>query len=281
MMERPKPRLIRTPDDAELVAAEWLHFLGYPDVRAAPGAGADGGVDLRGPRIIGQVKATMVPVGRPVVQQTFGIAAAEGCQAVVFSLNGFTTQAVDWADTVGVMLFSFDLQGEPLARSAAATAAFTSNTPATPVGPDPSAISEVMRLAGQIIESGRSVSKEVEEGMAAKAGVDALMPDSIQNLQDLGQALDSRPPESLFESQAQIDALDSAIEASAFEDLELSAAMRAFAALIDEFAAECKRLGLLDESAPQPLQDLAQPFIEVVKDVGRAVYPLLPKAKES
>lgn len=282
MTQPPRPRLIRTPDDAEQAAAEWLRSVGYRDVRAALGAGADGGVDLRGTGIIGQVKATVSPAGRPVVQQTYGIAAAEGCQAAVFSLGGFTAQAVEWADTVGIMLFAFDLQGEPSPSNAAAAAIVTSDTSAEPREPDfPAALSEVVALTGQIIEAGRSVLAEARDGHAADADVAELMPDSIRTVDELANALEWRSPESLFNSQDHIDALDAAIGRTGVEDLELAAAARHFATLIEEFAAECKRLGLLDKSAPQPLQDMAQPFIDIVKGIGPEIHTLLPESGPS
>lgn len=110
---KPKPRLVRSPDDAELVACEWLRYFGFTDADFDPGAGADGGVDIRGEGVVAQVKAQMRATGRPVVQQIYGIASLEECSAIVFSLGGFTDDAEDWADEAGVALFRFDLSGEP------------------------------------------------------------------------------------------------------------------------------------------------------------------------
>src|SRR5437763_10631632 len=58
------PHLIRSPDEAELVAAEWMRHLGFPDARCT-GAGTDGGVDVRSAGAGAQVKAQLSPVGRP------------------------------------------------------------------------------------------------------------------------------------------------------------------------------------------------------------------------
>lgn len=71
------------------------------------------GVDVESLEYVAQVKAVMANVGRPVIQQTFGVAAHRGKQALVFSLGGFTDDALKWAAEAGVGLFSFDLQGEP------------------------------------------------------------------------------------------------------------------------------------------------------------------------
>ena len=42
---RPKTRLIRTARDAELVAAEWMTYLGFSNVRTTP-VGTDAGIDV-------------------------------------------------------------------------------------------------------------------------------------------------------------------------------------------------------------------------------------------
>lgn len=111
-MDRPEHRLIRSPGDAEVVAADWLRYFGYVDATVTA-AGADGGVDVESSVVVAQVKAEMKPTGRPVVQQIFGIASLRGAQAAVFSLAGFTSEAADWANEAGVALFQFDMQGDP------------------------------------------------------------------------------------------------------------------------------------------------------------------------
>ena len=108
----PAPRLLSSPRDAELIAQEWMIHWGYEDARCTP-VGADAGVDVDSSRAIAQVKAEMSPTGRPVIQQTYGAAVLHSKQALVFSLAGFTKEAIAWADQAGVALFSFDLQGVP------------------------------------------------------------------------------------------------------------------------------------------------------------------------
>lgn len=98
--------------DAQVVAQEWMRYFGYIDARVGPD-GPDGGVDVDSSVAVAQVKAEMRPTGRPVVQHIFGVAAHEGKSALVFSLAGYTDDAVDWATEAGVALFRFDLSGEP------------------------------------------------------------------------------------------------------------------------------------------------------------------------
>jgi hypothetical protein len=111
-MDWPPPVLIRSFQDAEVAARDWIRFWGFEDAELT-GGGADGGVDVESLGLVAQVKAGMRAIGRPVVQQIYGVAASRGCEAAVFSLTGYTRAASQWADLNGVGLFHFDLQGEP------------------------------------------------------------------------------------------------------------------------------------------------------------------------
>lgn len=106
------PHVIRTARDAEEAARLHLEGLGaHGTVLTA--SGPDGGVDVRGSRVVAQVKAQVTPVSAAVVQQIFGIARVEDKTAVVYALAGFTPDAVRFADKAAVALFQFDLVGEP------------------------------------------------------------------------------------------------------------------------------------------------------------------------
>jgi len=114
-------RAIRSPEDAEQVAAEWMRHLGFGDARCT-GAGTDGGVDVRSRDAVAQVKAQLTPVGRPELQALYGVARSEGRQPLFFSLMSYTAAALAWADDVGMALFRFDHAGfvEPVNTAAAA-----------------------------------------------------------------------------------------------------------------------------------------------------------------
>lgn len=118
-MKQPKRRLIRTARDAELVARDWMRFMGYADAWLTR-KGKDMGIDVNSTKAIAQVKARTTPVGRPIVQQTFGVGQAESKQSLVFSMAGFTDEAIEWGDNVGMALFTFNRQNEvkPLNRTA-------------------------------------------------------------------------------------------------------------------------------------------------------------------
>jgi hypothetical protein len=113
------PHIIRSPDDAEQVAAEWMRHLGFDDARCT-GAGADGGVDVRSRGALAQVKAQLTPVGRPELQALYGVARSEGRAPLFFSLMSYTAAALAWADEVGMALFRFDHAGlvEPVNAAA-------------------------------------------------------------------------------------------------------------------------------------------------------------------
>jgi hypothetical protein len=106
------PRLIRGHRDAELAVRDWLRASGYPDAELTP-AGADGGIDVLASGAVAQVKAEMLPIGRPIIQQIAGIAAVESKVGFCFSLAGFTPEAAGWANRAGVLLYRFDFQGTP------------------------------------------------------------------------------------------------------------------------------------------------------------------------
>lgn len=95
--------------------------MGFPDA-VLTGQGADGGLDVRAVGLVAQVKAHMSPVGRPDVQRIYGVGEAEHAQAVFFSLTSYTAQAIQWANSVGVPLFRFSLDGgaEPINAPAVA-----------------------------------------------------------------------------------------------------------------------------------------------------------------
>ena len=105
-------RLIRTAADAEEVAAEWMRWIGFADAQRTP-TGPDGGVDVLATDVVAQVKLYGRPVGRPDLQKLHG--AALGKRTVFLAAEGYTDEAVTWAEAVSMALFRFDRQGEPYA----------------------------------------------------------------------------------------------------------------------------------------------------------------------
>jgi hypothetical protein len=93
--------------EAEAVACSWLREMGHRDA-ALTRTGTDAGVDIRGKKVVAQVKWQGAPTGRPTVQQLAGAAAHERKSGAFFSRAGYTREAVVWAERHGLALFSID-----------------------------------------------------------------------------------------------------------------------------------------------------------------------------
>jgi hypothetical protein len=123
----PTPRLIRTDRDAEEVVAEWMTWMGFQDARVTP-VGPDCGVDVESHDAVAQVKARKARIGRPDLQGLYGEAMKRGKRPLFFSLGGYTSKAIEWAEWVGMPLFAFDHQGEPVPASPDAEAVMAEAT---------------------------------------------------------------------------------------------------------------------------------------------------------
>ncbi|MGQ7788190.1 restriction endonuclease [Nesterenkonia sp. K-15-9-6] len=112
----PEPRLVRDADESEELAAEWVRYMGWPKAVATQASGDSGidvlGTDSRLGGVAAQVKFEAKKTGRPVVQALYGAGAGVDAQhRMLFSSAGYTSQAADWADQMGVGLFRFTLDG--------------------------------------------------------------------------------------------------------------------------------------------------------------------------
>lgn len=117
----PAPRLVKSAAAAEDYAAEVLRALGYLDADPTP-PGPDGGVDVVGSHVVAQVKMEAVRTGSPAVQALFGIASLAQKQPFFFSLAGYATQALEFAERAQIACFEFELDGSISARSKASEA---------------------------------------------------------------------------------------------------------------------------------------------------------------
>lgn len=107
-----QPMTIRTARDAVTVAALYLRWLGYQDIRRADQRPPSGiGLAARG--LLAQVDPTVRPASPRDVECLWLTAMTESALCVYFSLAGYTTEARARADALGVPLFVLDLTGTP------------------------------------------------------------------------------------------------------------------------------------------------------------------------
>ncbi|MEU9169797.1 hypothetical protein AB0D34_18645 [Streptomyces sp. NPDC048420] len=107
-----QPITIRTARDAVTVAALYLRWLGYQDIRRADQRPPSGiGLAARG--LLAQVDPTVRPASPRDVECLWLTAMTESAHCVYFSLAGYTTEARTRADSLGVPLFVLDLTGTP------------------------------------------------------------------------------------------------------------------------------------------------------------------------
>jgi hypothetical protein len=109
-------------EDAERNAAERMIAMGFLDARVTVG-GADGGIDVSAHNALAQVKWRGGVSGRPDLQRLFGArGAALDKQLLFFSAAGYSTNALDYADSTGIALFVYEPDGELVASNSAAEA---------------------------------------------------------------------------------------------------------------------------------------------------------------
>lgn len=88
------------------MCAEWLRELGYN--ASTTMEGADGGVDIRSFRYLGQVKNYRGSVPVQAVREIHGIAASEDKEGIFFTSGRYTKAAIDFADKVAMPLITYD-----------------------------------------------------------------------------------------------------------------------------------------------------------------------------
>lgn len=96
-----------SPRQAEYLAALWMRHLGEIDAHVSQPT-RDGGIDVESKNFVAEVKHHAKPVGPGPIRSIYGVATAAGKLGVVFSRNGYTTSAVEFANRAGVVLFEYN-----------------------------------------------------------------------------------------------------------------------------------------------------------------------------
>ncbi|MGW2418628.1 hypothetical protein ACWC0C_05085 [Streptomyces sp. NPDC001709] len=107
-----QPRAIRTARDAVTVAALYLRWLGYRDIRRADQRPPNG-IGLAAHGLLAQVDPTVRPAAPRDVECLWLTALTESADCVYFSLAGYADAARARANTLGIPLFVLDLAGVP------------------------------------------------------------------------------------------------------------------------------------------------------------------------
>ena len=101
------PRAPQDPADFEHICRDWLEAWGDTNVFVTQISG-DGGIDVISDNCVAQVKYfTTGPVGRPDLQQLAGAAIPSGKKPIFFAYNGYTKEAMSWAQQLPMYLFTF------------------------------------------------------------------------------------------------------------------------------------------------------------------------------
>ncbi|MEU8541363.1 hypothetical protein AB0C52_15460 [Streptomyces sp. NPDC048717] len=107
-----RPVTIRTARDAVAASAGYLRWLGFCEV-VQPEERATTAVDLRGPGLVAQVDPSTRPTGLRAVECLWLNGLSNSAVSVCFSLAGYTPEAHERAESLGVPLFVLDLTGTP------------------------------------------------------------------------------------------------------------------------------------------------------------------------
>jgi hypothetical protein len=102
-------------EDAENFAVKYMRWLGFADAKKTR-AGSDEGKDVESSRAVAQVKDMGTGVSRPMLQQLFGVAAAEK-KTPVFFARSYAKTAKEWGQQHGMALFQFSIRGDVKAVS--------------------------------------------------------------------------------------------------------------------------------------------------------------------
>ena len=102
-------------EDAENFAVKYMRWLGFTDARKTR-AGSDEGKDVESSKAVAQVKDMGTGVSRPMLQQLFGVAAAEK-KIPIFFARSYAKTAKEWGQKHGMALFQFSIRGDVKAVS--------------------------------------------------------------------------------------------------------------------------------------------------------------------
>ncbi|WGD39490.1 hypothetical protein [Streptomyces cathayae] len=102
----PAPRPVPDWQAAEHNALTWVRWLGFPQAEPTRD-GSDGGLDIAGPGIYGQVKFHGKTIPPNLIQQLFGARGLNDGEMLFFANSGYTAAAITAADRLDVGCFTY------------------------------------------------------------------------------------------------------------------------------------------------------------------------------
>jgi hypothetical protein len=114
-LDKPPKMNIENWKDAEVFAQKYMRWLGFSDAKVTSEV-SDEGKDVDSRQAVAQVKDMGTGVGRPMLQQIKGVAAAEG-KIPMFFARSYAATSKDWGEKHDIALFEFNLKGEVKAVS--------------------------------------------------------------------------------------------------------------------------------------------------------------------
>ncbi|GAA3097118.1 hypothetical protein GCM10010449_20710 [Streptomyces rectiviolaceus] len=121
---------VRTARDAVTVAALYLRWLGYGDIRGAVKR-APSGVRVAARGMLALIEPSVQPASLRDVECVWLSAMADSVGCVCFSLAGYEEAARARADALSIPLFVIDLTGTPQPVNSAADELVTTGPTAT------------------------------------------------------------------------------------------------------------------------------------------------------
>ena len=100
------PNGVLTPREAEIYVAKYMQFYGATGVTETRFS-RDGGVDVEADLFVAQVKHQEAKVGVKALRELFAVASVAQKQALFFAKVGFSKDAVEFANSVGISLFTY------------------------------------------------------------------------------------------------------------------------------------------------------------------------------
>ncbi|GAA0955936.1 restriction endonuclease [Actinocorallia libanotica] len=125
LIPEPERRPVDDWKTAEHNAAAWMRHWGFTDATVTP-AGADGGIDIRSRKALGQVKFQGAAVGRAELQRLVGARMRGEQQLFFFTGSAYSAPALAYGEAMDIALFQYDPWGRMKAANKPASAVIAS-----------------------------------------------------------------------------------------------------------------------------------------------------------